>query len=161
MYLRTEPLSEKKLIGHSLVMSMEADKTPQLWQHFMPQRKLIQHTIGSELYEVLLYDAAVSFSSFTGSTKFEKWAAVEVSNFKEIPKDMKSFTLASGLYAVFLHKGLASDFPATMNYIFGQWLPSSNYQLDRRPHFQVLGEKYKNNDPSSEEEVWIPIEAKH
>jgi hypothetical protein len=28
------------------------------------------------------------------------------------------------------------------------------------PHFEVLGDKYKNNDPSSEEEVWIPIKPK-
>jgi AraC family transcriptional regulator len=29
--------------------------------------------------------------------------------------------------------------------------------LDDRPHFEVLGEKYKNNDPTSEKEIWIPI----
>jgi AraC family transcriptional regulator len=29
--------------------------------------------------------------------------------------------------------------------------------LDQRPHVEVMGEKYKNNDPDSEEEIWIPI----
>lgn len=29
-----------------------------------------------------------------------------------------------------------------------------------QPHFEVLGEKYKDNDPTSEEEIWIPIKAK-
>jgi hypothetical protein len=28
--------------------------------------------------------------------------------------------------------------------------------LDDRPHFEVLGSKYRNNDPESEEETWIP-----
>ncbi|MEP1984886.1 MAG: GyrI-like domain-containing protein, partial [Maribacter dokdonensis] len=41
-----------------------------------------------------------------------------------------------------------------------EWIPNSEYQLDGRPHFEVLGAKYKNNDPNSEEEVWIPIKAK-
>lgn len=40
------------------------------------------------------------------------------------------------------------------------WLPASDYNLDNRPHFEVLGEKYKNNDPTSEEEIWIPIKLK-
>ncbi|EPE83362.1 GyrI-like small molecule binding domain protein [Leptospira noguchii str. 1993005606] len=40
-------------------------------------------------------------------------------------------------------------------YIFQEWLPNSGYKL--KPHFELLGSKYKNNDPTSEEEVWIPI----
>jgi len=44
--------------------------------------------------------------------------------------------------------------------IYTVWLPASDYVLDNRPHFEVLGDKYKNNDPSSEEEVWIPIKPK-
>jgi AraC family transcriptional regulator len=43
-------------------------------------------------------------------------------------------------------------------YIFNTWLPQSNYQLAPRPHFEILGEKYKNNHPDSEEEIWIPIQ---
>ncbi len=39
-------------------------------------------------------------------------------------------------------------------------LPNSEYELENRPHFEVLGEKYKNNDPNSEEEIWIPIKKK-
>ena len=70
------------------------------------------------------------------------------------------FTLKKGLYAVFIHKGTSAEFPKTFLYILGQWLPQSEYELDDRPHFEILGEKYKNNDPSSEEEVWVPIRKK-
>ncbi len=66
----------------------------------------------------------------------------------------------SGLYAVFIHKGDASTAPKTFEYIFGTWLPNSEYLLDNRPHFEILGEKYKNEDPNSEEEVWIPIKPR-
>ena len=45
----------------------------------------------------------------------------------------------------------------TFQYIFGTWMPDSGYKWDNRPQFEILGEKYKNNDPSSEEEIWIPI----
>ncbi|TQE66329.1 GyrI-like domain-containing protein [Leptospira noguchii] len=43
------------------------------------------------------------------------------------------------------------------HHIFQEWLPNSGYKLEHRPHFELLGSKYKNNDPTSEEEVWIPI----
>lgn len=45
-------------------------------------------------------------------------------------------------------------------YIFVEWLPDTIYELDNRPHFEILGEKYKNNDPDSEEDLWIPIRDK-
>jgi AraC family transcriptional regulator len=42
----------------------------------------------------------------------------------------------------------------------GTWLPGSDFVLDTRPHFEVLGDQYKNNDTTSEEEIWIPIKLK-
>ena len=38
--------------------------------------------------------------------------------------------------------------------------PNSDYKPDDRPHFELLGAKYKNDDPDSEEEIWIPIKRK-
>ena len=48
----------------------------------------------------------------------------------------------------------------TYGFIFNDWLPSSKYVLDTRPHFAVMGSKYRNNDPDSEEELWIPVKVK-
>jgi AraC family transcriptional regulator len=46
---------------------------------------------------------------------------------------------------------------AIFQYIYSTWLPASGYALDNRPHFELLGEKYKQGSPHSEEEIWIPI----
>lgn len=62
-----------------------------------------------------------------------------------------------GLYAVFNHVGDASKAREIFGYIFGVWLPNSEYEFDNRPQFEILGEKYKSNSPDSEEEIWIPI----
>lgn len=99
------------------------------------------------------------FSDFKPTNEFERWAAVEVSDYDEVPFGLETFDLPEGQYAVFDYKGLNTD-SAIYQYIFKQWLPQSAYQLDQRPHFEVLGEKYKNNDPESEEEIWIPIRKK-
>jgi AraC family transcriptional regulator len=141
-------------------MSIANDRTPELWRTFMPRRKEIKNTLSTELFCLQEYHNPNYFSDFDPSNEFVKWAAAEVSTFAEIPKDMKPLTLAGGLYAVFLHLGPASEGAKSYHYIFGTWLPQSGYVLDNRMHFNLLGEKYKNNAPDSEEELWIPIRKK-
>lgn len=155
---RIEVFPAKKLIGLRMTMSLIDNKTAALWSSFMPRRKEIPNTVGSELYSMQIY-SPLYFSEFSPATEFEKWAAVEVSDFDIIPEKMEKHSIASGLYAVFIHKGSSSD-SSTFEYIFNTWLPTSNYIIDFRPHFEILGEKYKNNDMSSEEEIWIPIKPK-
>lgn len=153
---RIETLQEKKLVGKRLRMSLANNKTSELWRSFMPERGKIQNKVSAEMISMRVYDEALSNDPHQ---QFDKWAAIEVSNFEQVPQGMESFILSEGLYAVFDYKGLNTD-NRIFIYIFTQWLPSSNYVLDNRPHFEVLGDKYKNNDPESEEEIWIPVQSK-
>ncbi len=152
-------INQKNLIGQRLTMSFANNTTFKLWQSFMPRRKEIQNKLSANLISMQVYGPSFEFNNFDINKEFEKWAAVEVSNFNTVPNEMEPFTLTSGLYAVFFFKGLSTD-TKIFQYIFGVWLPQSNYVLDNRPHFEILGEKYKNNDPTSEEEIWIPIKLK-
>jgi AraC family transcriptional regulator len=156
---RIETLAEKKLIGKRMKMTLADNKTGELWRSFMPRRKEIRN-ITSDLISMQVYDPTLDFKDFNLNTPFEKWAAIEVAEFDVIPAEMESFTLVGGLYAVFLHKGPPSAGAKTFQYIFGTWLPPPQYLLDSRPHFELLGAKYKNEDPDSEEEFWIPIKPK-
>lgn len=153
---RIVTLTEKKFIGKRLLMSLSENKTAELWKSFMPRRKEIQNSVGTDLYSMQLYDH-LYFKDFNPDKEFEKWAVIEVKDFDTIPDGMKTITVIDGLYAVFTHKGGAGKGPEIFSYIFGTWLPGSEYELDDRPHFEILGEKYKNDDPDSEEEIWIPV----
>jgi AraC family transcriptional regulator len=153
MHPRIETLPEKKLVGKWLEMSFANNKTAELWRSFMPRKKEISNTASNALFSMQLYGSDFDFSP---AKPFVKWAAVEVLNFDAVPNQMETFVLESGLYAVFEYKGLNTD-TAIFDYIFLTWLPNSAYTLDTRPHFELLGEKYSNNDPNSEEELWIPI----
>jgi AraC family transcriptional regulator len=153
---RIEILSEKKLIGKRLQMSLANNKTHELWQSFMPSRPEIQNPISPDLFAVQVYEPTY-FEAFNPNAVFEKWATLEVADFNNIPTEMESFTLSGGLYAVFELKG--HDI-AIFDYIFRTWIPNSKYNLDNRPHFEILGAKYKKDDPNSEEEIWIPIKEK-
>lgn len=135
---RFEALKEKKLLGKRMTMPFSDNKTGDLWRSFMPRRKEILNKIGSELYSVQMY-APKFFDNFNPNTEFEKWATVEVKDFNTVPDGMETFILTGGLYAVFLYKGIASEAANTFRYILGTWLPNSDYLLDNRPHFEILG----------------------
>ncbi|HEY0060271.1 MAG TPA: GyrI-like domain-containing protein [Flavisolibacter sp.] len=150
-----QTVTKKILVGKRLDMSLSHDTTGLLWKGFMPRVKEIENRCGTELYSLQIYNENY-FEHFNPQNVFEKWAAVEASHVGRIPHEMEAFTLSGGLYAVFLHKGAHTD-TRTFQYIFSTWLPNSDYVLDNRPHFEILGAQYKHGDPLSEEEIWIPV----
>lgn len=158
MQPRIVNLKGKKLVGKRLTMSLADNKTSELWKNFIPRRREITNTLTNDLISMQVYKPK-HFTEFTLTNEFEKWAAVEVGDFNNLPSDLETFNLKGGLYAVFNYKGSSTD-SSIFQFIFGTWLPNSNYLLDDRPHFELLGEKYKNADPNSEEEIWIPIRQK-
>lgn len=154
-------IASKKLAGLCTETTLATDNPAILWQEFMPRRKELTTIAGNELYAVQVYDAGFIKGEFTADSVFQKWAAVEVSGNAKLPEGMELLIVPAGDYAVFIHKGPASDFVKTANYIYREWLPNSNYTLDDRPHLQVMGKKYLGHThPESEEEVWVPVELR-
>jgi AraC family transcriptional regulator len=160
MYSRLETLKEKKIVCKRMTMSYSDYRSHELWHSFMPARKEIVNIVSDDLYSIALYDRSFNFKKFSLEMKFDKLAGIEVTDFNYIPPGMGTFTIPAGLYAVFIHNGTAADAPKTFGYIFGTWLPASEYDIDFRPHFEILGEKYRHDDLASEEEVWIPVSLK-
>ncbi len=158
MIPRIDTCGEKKLAGRRLIMSFTNNRTGELWKRFMPERREITNNLTTEVISMQIYKPKY-FENFDPVIEFEKWAVVEVRDFDNIPANFDNFLLADGLYAVFDYKG-SSDDSGIFQYIFQKWLPTSEYELDDRPHFEILGEKYKNQHPDSEEEIWIPIKLK-
>jgi AraC family transcriptional regulator len=182
---RIEERAPGQFIGICMSMSLMEDKTGQLWRQFMPRRHEIMHRANTDVVSLQVYPKGY-FSEFDPSRVFVKWALAEVGNVsaekgeeeergdedwnvsvekgeKEdrgglIPEGMEVFDLQGGLYAVFVHRG--SD-PAIFDFIYGEWLPASDFELDDRPHFEVLDVHYRHSDPDAEEEIWIPIRVKY
>jgi AraC family transcriptional regulator len=150
-------ITEKKLVGKRVSMSLIENQTPTLWRSFLPHRKEIKNSVSSDMISLSMYSEPFRLGDL--HQMFYKWAAVEVSNFDNVPSEMETFILNSGLYAVFHYQGLSTD-NRIFVFIFGTWLANSNYDLDDRPHFEILGDKYKNGDPNSEEDIYIPIKTK-
>ena len=155
---KIQNLGTKILVGISLEMSLVENRTRELWQRFMPDRRKVDNRINEDLYSIQIFDPTY-FQSFDPHKTFIKWAAVEVSEVNGKPREMDQVDLAGGQYAVFNYKGMPGD-PKIFQYIYTEWLPASRYRLDNRPHFEILGSKYKHNSQDSEEEIWIPVVEK-
>ncbi len=146
-----------KLVGIRTTMSLANDKTAVLWQKFMPERNKIVNGVNSDLFDVQIYDQEIDFKNFDSNTEFEKWSAAEVSDHGHIAKGMEPLIIPGGKYAVFIHRGTADEAQQIFRYIYAVWLPGSELNLDNRPHFQILKEGYRPDNPESEETIWIPV----
>jgi AraC family transcriptional regulator len=67
---RIETLSETKLVGKRIKMSMSDNKTVQLWQSFMPLRKTIKDSLTSDLFSMQVYDPSFDFRDFDSEVFF-------------------------------------------------------------------------------------------
>lgn len=149
---RIEFIESKKLIGFRITTSFQDDKTPVVWKIFMMRRKEISNRISHQLFSLQIYP-----EDFTPSQTFTKYALAEVSDFDNVPNDFDLFELESGKYLVFNYKGKAENGPEIFSYIFQNFIPENQFEIDTRPHFEIFGNDYNPNDDSAEEEIWIPI----
>jgi AraC family transcriptional regulator len=159
MVPRIEVISPKFLVGMRVRMSFADNKTGQLFGRFMPRRREIVGCMTDDIFCLQKYPENFDFQNFDPTAEFEKWAAVEVAEGDAVPYEMETFVIPGGMYAVFDHRGGPAAAERTFGYIFGTWLPASGYSIDNRPHFEIIGEKYGDGGPDSEEEVWIPIKS--
>lgn len=160
MFDSIRELQKTLLVGSFLQMSWIENHTSELWSGFMPQRKRILNSRGTNLFSMQVYQHKPDFMKFDPAMPFTKWAAVEVRDHQHIPKGLHPYVIKGGLYAVFNHRGTPQQFPKTFDYIFSKWFPESDYDPDHREHFEVLPEHYRPNDPEATEEVWVPITVK-
>lgn len=130
----------------------------ELWPRFIPHFASISNKVNTDKIALKILPTDY-FKNFSPDTSFIQWAAVEVESIINIPEGLESMLIPEGLYAVFHYKGSSAD-NSIFNHIFSEFLPQSEYELDHRPHFEILGPLYKNNDPDSEEDIYIPIKLK-
>jgi AraC family transcriptional regulator len=151
----------KKMLGMKIITTLAENKTRELWRSFMPRVKEIEQRTDKDLYSIQEYPKDIRMEKFNPHTQFIKWAAVQVHGYENIPTGMGLLVIPAGLYAIFIHFGPVHTFYKTSHYIYRDWLPASDYDLDHRPQFEIMTEKYSGPDhPDSEEEVWIPVRPK-
>ena len=129
-----------KFIGKNLSFSYNNYRAFELWSNFMPMRKEIKNALNTDLFNIQINPEGFTFQPHE---TFIKWVTVSVSDFDFVPDGMETIEIQEGLYAVFNYKGDQSKAASFFNSIYTEWLPNSDYELDNRPQFEILGETKK------------------
>lgn len=154
-----EVVDRVTVVGIHRPMSFAAPSMRELWQAFRPRAGDVGNRASDDFVSMRIYDRPVGAAPRLES-RFEQWAAVEVEAAGELPEGMDTHTLAGGHYAVFTYRGRADAFAGAARYIYGEWLPTSGYELADREFFEVLPPSYRPDDPDASETVWIPIQER-
>ena len=136
--------------------NMSDSVIPKLWGRFTPyMEKGIEGRLDNEVSYGICDGDGERFTYLAGVPVGEETAAPDGLTKKRVP---------GGDFAVFIHQGelgenKLADLYLTMQYIYNQWLPESEYEYDMdRVDFEKYGQAFCADPP--EMEIWIPVRKK-
>lgn len=144
-----------KLVGIAKQYDNADLSLPKLWSAFRPYRDQIQNRVSDESFGI--YEA---YQEHGDEVSFSYICCSAVDNFEQVPEGMVTRELSEQLYARFIHKGSISDLDKTLKYIWGSWLPKSDYEYEEKPDFELYPPGYNVMDPDCEMALHIPVREK-
>jgi AraC family transcriptional regulator len=143
-----------KVIGMRYFGENKNQEIKQLWDVFLPRMKNIK----SRINDTISYGICYPVEGENNTAAFEYLAAVEASDFNNIPAEMVGKNIPTQKYAIFTHKGSVDKIPETYQAIYVVWQPKSGYELIKAPDFEYYDERFDPGNPeASELEIYIPI----
>lgn len=125
---------------------------PKLWSAFRPYRDKIPNRVGSDFFGI--YE---NYEESEDNTTFVYVCSAQVANFDEVPDGMITRELEAQTYARFTHIGPLAKLEDTLRYIWGSWLPKSDYEYAEKPDFELLPAGFNDADPNNHIYLNIPI----
>lgn len=144
-----------KLVGISQQYDNADLSLPKLWSGFRPYREQITNRISEQSFGI--YEA---YEEQGEEVRFSYVCCAQVSDFSQVPDGMITRELPEQLYAQFTHRGSISNLDKTLKYIWGSWLPKSDYEYVEKPDFELYPAGYNVMDDNSEMTLHIPIKKK-
>jgi len=132
------------------------DRIAEQWAALPQQLQFISGRLNAKTYGVW-YDVLKP-----GGGPMHYATGVLVGEFAPIHPSLSRFNIPPQRYAVFAHRGAASEIRKTVDAIFSQWLPKSgkqhHYEGSGAPDFfEVYGENFDPATGLGDIEVWVPI----
>ena len=146
---------EVKIVGIARQYQEEDLDIETLWSAFRPNVNQIRNREGCDAFGI--YE---EYHESKNSVGFSYICSVQVSDFDHVPEGMISRTIPEHLYAVFRHKGSMSFLPETLKYIWGSWLPKSNYEYVEKPDFELYAPGTLPEDSDKILFLHIPVAEK-
>ncbi|WP_420588332.1 AraC family transcriptional regulator [Bacterioplanoides sp.] len=128
---------------------------PKLWSAFRPYRDSIPNRVGSDFFGI--YEC---YEEDDDNTRFVYICSAQVENFDDVPDGLITRELDAQTYARFTHTGPIARLEDTLRYIWGSWLPKSDYQYADKPDFELLPAGFNDADPNNKIYLNIPVTRK-
>lgn len=157
MQAKIVSLPKMYVVGMQCTTSVNNDKIEQLWKDFCPVMDTINNRKGSHYLGMGSSTEPGWKDNWSNDYEFNYMACVEVDENTIPPKNMVLKEISACRYAVFTHKGDVRNLGNTIEYIYGEWLRNCNHELIEHEDFVWYDERFKDNDPNSEVDVYIPI----
>ncbi len=146
---------EMKVVGTTHKYQEDDLNIEMLWFDFQHKVNQVRNRIGNDAFGI--YEEYFETGDSIG---FSYICSVEVSDFDSVPEGMISRIIPQQMYAVFRHNGPLSLLPETLKYIWGSWLPKSNYEYDEKPDFELYSPGVQPEDPDHILFLHIPVSRK-
>ncbi|MBM5607790.1 GyrI-like domain-containing protein [Listeria ivanovii] len=134
----------------------QKEKISQFWQEANENGDINRI---SELAEFATIDAILGVCSMNPEqfAKEEMDYYIAIESEQTPPTDMEKIIIPASKWAIFRSVGpMPSAIQEVWQYVFGEWLPSSNYQHGPGPELEVYSEG-DTSGPDYYAEVWIPV----
>jgi AraC family transcriptional regulator len=89
--------------------------------------------------------------------KLEYVAGMMVDSTDDMDPAFVSKEVPPSKYAVFTHKGTLYNLGETYNFIFSKWVKDCGYEINTMLNFEWYDDRFKDNDPNSEFDIYVPI----
>ncbi|HWU43280.1 MAG TPA: GyrI-like domain-containing protein, partial [Bdellovibrio sp.] len=127
------------------------------WLEFNPRRKEI-----ADRKQGVGYGLVLSPSGSMIENIFPYVASVEINagSKASIPHGLKRYIIGEQTYACFEKRGLANRTRMSMDYIYGFWLPQSDYQRVKGYDIEIFDHRLRLDQPDSISTYCIPVELR-
>ena len=123
-----------------------------LWGRFKTRIDEIKNKKGE--HRIGIVDCYPTDSEDESDENLIYFACIEVDSFEKIPDGMRALMVPKSKFASFTHKGSPNDIDKTLKYIYGSWLPKSEYKRANGPDLEILEKEFPMNNKF---EYWLPI----
>lgn len=138
------------IVGFKYRGRNEQQEIPQLWLTFGSRFSEFKHKTEKHT----AYGIMDNFDEELG--EFDYVAGVAVSSAEGQPADAVYWQIPEQTYAVFTCT--LPTIHETFDKINTEWLPESGYQRQPGPEFELYDERFDQEDPNSELDIYIPVQ---
>jgi AraC family transcriptional regulator len=157
---RMEPkfkkLDDMIVVGLQTLNTCHYNVIPRLWQRFLKRENEIKHIAVENVGIGVSFD----IEKEEKGSEFFHLVGHLVSSTEDIPEGMTYRKIRAHDYAVFTHRGPLSTLGKTYDFIYGEWLPKSEYDYDDSNEIEWYDERFDPLSEVSEFDIYVPIKRK-